>query len=249
MSGGTTLHVDRPHRAADVRAGKTASKEMIASPNVNGSSAPRPPLLLAAIVDELIEPKALFAAVRSTAGPQSEPVQCGSRSSAPYRPGRVVRDQLSPTVRRGVSGVTPTPLFAQFVGVALGSQNSGSARSPCSSCPAGSGRASRRAPGTCRSRSPRYRPKVERSLLLFGIEPSMIVGFGSSSFVPWPKESSELPVACRFGHDAGPERAARPIREPVNAVRLPLTTRFRVGVDSKLLPAERCSRRESPPLR
>src|SRR2546423_1328148 len=29
---------------------------------------------------------------------------------------------LSPVVRRGVSGVTPTPLFAQFVGVAAGSQ-------------------------------------------------------------------------------------------------------------------------------
>src|SRR5262245_9438752 len=34
-----------------------------------------------------------------------------------------------------------------------------------------------------------------RSLLLFGIEPQTTVGFGVSSFVPWPNELSFWPVA------------------------------------------------------
>src|SRR5438477_3365112 len=100
------------------RFGKRAAIEIDASPNVNESSAPRPPLSEAAIAEVLTVPNASPAAVKSVAGPQAAPSQVRIEIVATVPPlARSYVISLSPTVRTGV-----TPLVEQFGGVALGSQ-------------------------------------------------------------------------------------------------------------------------------
>ena len=147
---------------------------------------------------------------------------------------------LSPTVRSGVVGVTPTPLLAQFVGTAFGSQNfwfssksmfvvpDGFWTRDQNSCEELAGR--RRPPGTGRTSF--------RSLLFGGIEPLTIVGVR----VVLRRALAERVVDLPFGlsllrDDARPQRGAAPAREPVDAGLAPLTTRFALVSISKLLPA------------
>src|SRR5262245_28241267 len=55
------------------KVGKRASNEIAASPKVSESSAPKPPLLVAPIAEELIEPIAPPDAVRSVGAPHADP--------------------------------------------------------------------------------------------------------------------------------------------------------------------------------
>src|SRR5712692_3817311 len=101
---------------------------------------------------------------------------------------------LSLLLRSGVSGVTPLPLKAQLVGVALGSQKSLFSSKSIVTVPDGLLiRDQKRLRNLPLMVSSLKMPKSCRSLLFGGIEPDTMVGFGSFSLVPWPKESSPVP--------------------------------------------------------
>ena len=62
--------------------------------------------------------------------------------------------------------------------------------------------------------------------MLFGIEPETIVGFGSSSFVPWPNESSFAPVGWS-ALVSTPARKALPEPSASQSMQVPPPSTFR----------------------
>src|SRR6266576_4165627 len=177
-----------------------ASNAIAASPNVNASSAPTLPASAAAIGVVFTEPSAWPDAVMSMAGPQAAPVHVRIEivgTVPPFDRSYVI--SLSPVVRRGVSGVTPTPLFAQFVGVAAGSQVFWFSSKSMFVVPDGFWTRDQNSSRNWGAVAPSaYSPNVFRSLLLGGIEPVTTVGLMSFSCEPWPNELSGAPVGRSF---------------------------------------------------
>src|SRR5690349_2108960 len=102
---------------------------------------------------------------------------------------------LSSLVRAGVSGVTFRPLSAQFVGLAVGSQNFWLSSKSMFVVPDGfwtrDQNSSRNLPAELDSVKT---PNFLRSLLFGGMEPVTMVGLASFSALPWPKASSPPPL-------------------------------------------------------
>src|SRR5215212_9559629 len=145
---------------------------------------------------------------------------------------------LSPVVRSGVSGVTPLPLFAQFVGVAFGSQNFWLSSKSMFVVPDGfctrDQNSSRNLPVPAVSVNT---PNFFRSLLFGGIAPLTMVGFAVSSFVPWPKLSSPPPLGLS-SFASTPGRRLVPIPPASQSMQSAGPSTFRLALTSisKLLP-------------
>src|SRR5215212_9073104 len=145
---------------------------------------------------------------------------------------------LSPVVRSGVSGVTPLPLFAQFVGVAFGSQNFWLSSKSMFVVPDGfctrDQNSSRNLPVPAVSVNT---PNFFRSLLFGGIAPLTMVGFAVSSFVPWPKLSSPPPLGLS-SFASTPGRRLVPVPPASQSMQSAGPSTFRLALTSisKLLP-------------
>src|SRR5438067_6444243 len=134
---------------------------------------------------------------------------------------------LRPIVRNGVSG-TATWLLAQFVGVAVGSQNFLLSSKSMFVDP----------DGFCTRDQNSWRnlevplvswlmPNTFRSLLFGGMEPATIFGLASSSAVPPPKASSLAPVGLS-AWVITPDRIAVPVPPASQSMHglAPFTARF-----------------------
>ncbi len=201
-----------------------------------------PPVSADGIVDVLTAPRALAFAppLMTVAGPHAEPVQVRIEIVGTVPPlARSYVTSLSPAVRSGVSGVTPLPLSAQFVVVAVGSQKSWFSSKSMFVVPDGFWT---RDQNSSRNLSPAEpvsvkTPNAFRSLLFGGIEPVTMVGLALSSDVPWPKASSLAPLGTSF-FATTPDRKALPVPPASQSMQGLALSTFRLASTSisKLLP-------------